>query len=469
LEAAVGLGVGGGTLMPVPADRRWANQDGASASAGGRLAGALSRLAPQGGLLRSSAILFFGGSLARAVGFLFSVAAARLLQPGDYGLLAYGLAIVGFASILITSAPSGLAAFLARYQGNPRQQEIHFSNWIAVISVLIAVSAILMVPIAAIARLSGAMLLGIIANLLGIAVLQTYREAQRGLERFAAMVIFYLLANVIQLLAVIVLALLGQRSAALFLTVYGLSSLAALAVVQPLAPLALRFVRDTVELQHMIAVARFIQPLVLQTVFFAVWIGADLILVQRLMSSDAAGNYAAAKALGNAVYLAPSAVSGVVITRVSRMPEISIGAFLLRVMALGTAVTLPLLIVFLVLGQQLTALIFGNRYPHVSDPLALIAVGMAVYGLYLLLSGAWRGMGRPAIDAWATGAGTVVTVGLGLLLVPRIGLIGAAGAFSAGSVTQLLTIGAYTVWALSNRPSSRLDEVMATRERRSDG
>src|SRR5207302_1414335 len=323
LEAAVGLGVGGGPLMPVPADRRWANQGGASPSAGGRLAGALSRLAPQGGLLRSSAILFFGGSLARAVGFLFSVAAARLLQPGDYGLLAYGLAIVGFASILITSAPSGLAAFLARYQGNPRQQEIHFSNWIAVISVLIAVSAILMLPIAAIARLSGAMLLGIIANLLGLAVLQTYREAQRGL-----------------------------------------------------APLALRFVRDTVELQHMIAVARFIQPLVLQTVFFAVWIGADLILVQRLMSSDAAGNYAAAKALGNAVYLAPSAVSGVVITRVSRMPEISLGAFLLPVMALGSAVTLPLLIVFLVLRRQLTALIFGNRYPHVSDPLALIAVGM---------------------------------------------------------------------------------------------
>ena len=171
------------------------------------------------------------------------------------------------------------------------------------------------------------------------------------------------------------------------------------------------------------------------------------------MSSDAAGTYAAAKALGNAVYLAPSAVSGVVITRVSRMPEISIGAFLLRVMALGTAVTLPLLIVFLVLGRQLTALIFGNRYPHVSDPLALIAVGMAIYGLYLLLSGAWRGMGRLAIDAWATGAGTVMTVGLGLVLVPRIGLIGAAGAFSAGSVTQLLTIGAYTLWALSNRPT----------------
>jgi O-antigen/teichoic acid export membrane protein len=414
-------------------------------------------------LLRSSAILFFGGSLARAVGFLFSVAAARLLLPAEYGLLAYGLAIVGFASILVTSAPTGLAAFLSRYQGNRRQQELHFSNWLVVITILIGVSAVLMVPIAAVARLSGPMLIGIIANLLGIAVLQTYREAQRGLERFAAMVIFYLLANVIQLLAVLVLAAFGLRNAAVFLTVYGLSSLAALGVVQPLAPLALRFVRETVEFQHMIAVARFIQPLVLQTVFFAVWIGADLILVQRLMPADAAGNYAAAKALANAVYLAPSAVSGVVITRVSRMPEISLRAFLLRVMALGLVVTMPLLLTFIAFGRPLTSLIFGSRYPKAAVPLAMLAVGMAVYGLYLLLSGAWRGMGRPAIDAWATGAGTLATVGLGLILVPSVGLIGAAIAFTTGSAVQLLTISGYTVRALAVGAGSRLDDVMAYR------
>lgn len=460
--------LGRGPLMR-PAGRPGRGFGSGPAAGIGRLRVLLGRIAPREGLVRSSAILFFGGSLARAVGFLFSVAAARLLAPAEFGLLAYGLAIVGFASILITSAPNGLASFLARYHGDQRTQELHFSNWLAVISVLIAVSLLLMVPIAAVAHLTRPMLAGIVANLIGLAVLQTYREAQRGLERFAAMVIFYLLANVAQLVAVLVLAAFGLRTAAVFLTVYGLSSLVALAVVQPVAPLALRFVRNAVDLQRMIAVARFIQPLVLQTVFFAVWFGADLILVQRFMPASDAGNYAAAKALANAVYLAPSAISGVVISRIARMPEISLGAFLARVMVLGTVVTAPLLIIFVVFGKPITQVIYGSRYSNVSAPLAILSIGMAIYGLYLLLSGSWTGMGRPAIDAWATGIGTVVTATLGIILVPRAGLVGAATAFTAGSVTQLAAIGVYTIRALSTGVSSRLDQIMAAREARADG
>jgi O-antigen/teichoic acid export membrane protein len=422
----------------------------------------LRRITPGEGFIRSSAILFFGGSLARAVGFLFSVAAARLLAPAEFGLLAYGLAISGFASILITSAPAGLASFLARHHGDRRAQDLHFSNWLTVITFLIVVSVVLMIPIAAVARLSPAMLAGVVANLLGFAVLQTYKEAQRGLERFAAMTIFYLLANVAQLIAVLVLAAVGLRNAAIFLTVYGLSSFVALAIVQPIAPLALRFVRQAVDLERMMAVARFIQPLILQTVFFAVWFGADLILVQRLMSADDAGNYAAAKALANAVYLAPNAISGVVISRVARMPEISLRGFLMRVMVLGAIVTAPLLTLFILFGQPIARVIYGSRYPHVGGPLAILSVGMATYGLYLLLSGSWRGMGRLAIDAWATGAGTVVTASLGLLLVPRVGLIGAASAFTAGSLTQLATMGGYTLKTLSSGAKSRLDQFMPT-------
>jgi O-antigen/teichoic acid export membrane protein len=447
--------------MQTPADQR--GRRGESRFKVGRVPALVGRIAPGEGFLRSSAILFFGGSLARAFGFLFSVAAARLLAPAQFGLLAYGLAIVGFASILITSAPTGLASFLARHRGDTQTQELHFSNWLAVISLLVAISALLMIPIAAAAHLSPPMLGGIIANLLGLAVLQTYREAQRGLERFAAMTVFYLLANVAQLIAVLVLAALGFRSAAVFLTVYGLSSLAALAVVQPIAPLALRFVRNAVEFERMIAVARFIQPLVLQTVFFAVWFGADLILVQRMLPADDTGNYAAAKALANAVYLAPSAIAGVVISRVARLPELSLRGFIVRVMGLGTLVTAPLLIIFVVFGKPITSAIYGARYPNVSAPLAILSVGMAIYGLYLLLSGSWRGMGRPAVDAWATGAGTLVTAALGLLLVPRIGLVGAATAFTMGSVTQLLVISAYTVRALATGVKSRLDQVMAAR------
>ena len=425
-----------------------------------RIGRLVQRIAPKRGLLRSSAILFFGGTAARAIGFLFSVAAARLLVPSEYGLLAYGLAIVGFASILISSAPAGLATFVARYQGNPREQELHFSNWLAVITLLLALSTVLMVPIAAVARLSPPMLLAVIANLVGLAVLQTYKEAQRGLERFAAMTIFYFLANLAQLIAILVLAAFGRRNAALYLAIYGLSSVAALAIVQPVAPLALRFIRDAVEWQRMMAVARYIQPLVLQTVFFAIWFGADLILVQRLLDSQAAGNYAAAKSLANAVYLAPSAVSGAVMSRIARMPQLSLGGYLGRVLVFATIVTAPLLMVFVVFGKPLTDFIFGSRYSEVSTPLAVLAIGMACYGVYLVLAGSWRGLGKPAIDAGATGAGTVATVVIGLLLVPRAGLLGAAVAFSAGAMVQLVVIGAYTIRQVSAGRMTRLDDFM---------
>ena len=84
-----------------------------------------------------------------------------------------------------------------------------------------ALSILLMVPIAAVARLSASMLLAVIANLVGLAVLQTYKEAQRGLERFAAMTIFYFLANVVQLLAILAVAGFGFRNAPFFLRSMG--------------------------------------------------------------------------------------------------------------------------------------------------------------------------------------------------------------------------------------------------------
>jgi O-antigen/teichoic acid export membrane protein len=425
-----------------------------------RVRGLVQRFAPKRGLIRSSAVLFFGGTAARAIGFMFSVAAARLLLPQDYGLLAYGLAIVGFASILISSAPTGLASFVARYQGNPREQELHFSNWLAVITLLLALSSLVMVPIAAVARLSTPMLLAVIANLIGLAVLQTYKEAQRGLERFAAMAIFYFLANVAQLVAILVLAFLGFRNPALFLAIYGLSSVAALAIVQPVAPLALRFVRDVVEWQRMMAVARYIQPLVLQTIFFAIWFGADLILVQRLIGPRAAGNYAAAKSLANAVYLAPSAISAVVMSRIARMPQISLGGYLSRVLVFATVATAPLLTIFVVFGKPLTGFIFGGRYSQVSTPLAILAIGMAFYGVYLVLAGSWSGLGKPSIDAIATGAGTLATLAAGLVLVPREGLLGAAIAFSSGAMIQLFVIGGYTIRQLSLGRMSRIEDIM---------
>src|SRR5262249_28760172 len=53
------------------------------------------RLLPEPAFLRSSALVFAGFGAARLLGFLFSVAAARVLTAPDYGRMAYALAIAG--------------------------------------------------------------------------------------------------------------------------------------------------------------------------------------------------------------------------------------------------------------------------------------------------------------------------------------------------------------------------------------
>src|SRR5207253_314237 len=60
------------------------------------------RLKPEAGLLRSSAVVFSGFAVARALGFLFSVAAARILNPLDYGRLTYVIALITVMSMFIS-------------------------------------------------------------------------------------------------------------------------------------------------------------------------------------------------------------------------------------------------------------------------------------------------------------------------------------------------------------------------------
>ncbi|TMC39872.1 MAG: hypothetical protein E6J28_02805, partial [Chloroflexi bacterium] len=135
-------------------------------------------------LLQSSSLIFAGFSVARLLGFLFSVVAARVLSPADFGQMSYVLAVATIASVLLSSSPVGLSRFLARHAGDVQEQESYLSNWLAVVGGLVVVSLAAAVPISLAGRLNGWMMGGLAVNLVGIAVLETYREVQRGLGRF---------------------------------------------------------------------------------------------------------------------------------------------------------------------------------------------------------------------------------------------------------------------------------------------
>lgn len=403
-------------------------------------------------LFSSAAVALAGLTVARLLGFLFSVAAARLLDPADYGRMAYALAIAGMASVLLSSSPTGLSRFLSRESGDRARQNRDFSNWLGIVALLLAASILLLAPISAASGIRGWIVVGVGANLVGTAVLETYREAQRGMGRYGLQAVFYSLANMLQLAGIIVAAALGWRTPALFIILYGCSGLLACLLMELTAPVGLRFLRAALSSDRMLAVLRFIWPLLLQSVFFAVWFGADLVLVQRLLPAAATGNYAAAKTLANAVWMAPAAISMVLLPRVARLRMDTLRRQLPGFVAGGVLVTLPVAFVLALLARWLISVIFGDAYPDAAAPLALLGLGMAMHGLYLVFFSIWVGLGRPLIDLVATAAGMVCTVAVAFVAIPYAGLVGAAAAFGLGAAVRLGVISAFTGWALYVQP-----------------
>ena len=420
----------------------------------------VSRVVADPGLLRSTAIVFLGDASARMLGFLFSVAAARILTPAGYGQIAYALAAVGIVTVLTNNAPSGMGRFLARHQSEPHKQKVYATNWLTIISLMLASSLVLVIPVGIWAGLGGAMLIALMANLLGTAVFQTYREAQKGLGRFWITGGYYVFANLIQLGAIILLGTLGWRSPALFLIVYGLAPIAALAVIYPLAPAALDFSRALVVWRQARAIARYTWPIILQGIFYNVWYGADLILIHRLLHHPAIGNYAAAKTFNMMLLTVMAAFNYALGPRMVRLADSALRGYIINVSALSLALILPIAGGLALFGRPLIGLIFGSQYELAADVFLVMVCGQAIFAYCGVLQAIWGwGLSRPAIDSISSGTAMVVTLATGLVLIPHLGLIGAAWAYGAGATAQLAVLVSFTVSRIYVGAKPRLTAV----------
>ena len=431
-----------------PASERDPPQRGDSSGQFLSAAGATARSIVRGdGLVGSSGLVFVGNLIARALGLLFLIAAARFLGPTKYGLLAYALVIANLGSVLINNAPAAMAGFLARNAGNRTEQERYFSNWAVVVTGSLAISLVAIVPLALLVGLRDWMIPALWANLLGVAVFESYRRTQQGLANFGRMAGFYVIANAIQLGVILVLGLLEIRDAALYLTVYGLTNVAALILLQSAAPTRLHFSLRAVRRGLVRQISLISLPLVLQTSLYTVWFGADLIMVRFFLAPPFAGNYAAAKTLVNIVAFPAGAIGMALLPRIAGLKGPEFRRQMLRGLALTALPVVPALLLLVSLDGPIVSVLFGAKYPHATDALPWLGWGMGAYAFYIVLESVWVGLGRPVITAVATGCGMVVTIAAGITFIPHAGLAGAGASFAMGAVTHLAVIGAFTVAA----------------------
>jgi O-antigen/teichoic acid export membrane protein len=84
--------------------------------------------------------------------------------------------------------------------------------------------------------------------------------------------------------------------------------------------------------------------------------------------------------------------------------------------------------------------LFGRTFDGAVVPAQILLIGLAAEGAAGVVTAFLYGRGRPGLNSVAAATGLVVTLILDVILIPRLGAIGAAIASSAAYLTTTLTL-----------------------------
>lgn len=165
----------------------------------------------------------------------------------------------------------------------------------------------------------------------------------------------------------------------------------------------------------------------------------DIFLVGVFLTPADVGFYATATLLGERFWDIPTAILTALTYHVSAHPEK--GANLTaRTCRLIVMITTPLYIVVFIFANTAIQFVFGADYLPTVQPLLFLLPGIWVLSLGKILAIYLASSGRPIVATWSAIISLVFTFALDILLIPRIGIAGAAIASSIAYTIATLII-----------------------------
>ena len=152
----------------------------------------------------------------------------------------------------------------------------------------------------------------------------------------------------------------------------------------------------------------------------------DVLFVYSLVGRAEAGRYSVALTMGQLVAFASLALSFAVFPRVASVDQNEAIALVARSSRLAIATSLLSAAILLVVIPLATPVVFGPEYSASIPPALVLLVGAALWAEQNLLARARTAQGRTRVQLWSYGTNLVVMVALDLILIPRLGAMGAA-------------------------------------------
>jgi O-antigen/teichoic acid export membrane protein len=176
---------------------------------------------------------------------------------------------------------------------------------------------------------------------------------------------------------------------------------------------------------------------------------ADSFLLNILVGVRATGIYSVTSGLAETLWYVPNALGLVMLSRAVD-PHADAGRIAATLTRVTIALTVVLAIPTFLIGPRLVRLVYGSTFTDAGVALRLILPGVVAYSIVAVLSRYLTGRGRPGTTTMIMLVGLAANVAANLVLIPRLGINGAA---LASSISYGLT--AVLALVLFRRASGR--------------
>jgi lipopolysaccharide/colanic/teichoic acid biosynthesis glycosyltransferase len=181
----------------------------------------------------------------------------------------------------------------------------------------------------------------------------------------------------------------------------------------------------------------------------------DFLLLGALAGPAVLGVYAVASKFAELMRLVPTAVNYVLYPRFARVGRIKATIEARRLLPLSTALTVAMTPLLGAVTLVALPILYARAYRGAVTPAEIIIIGLSVEGAAAVASAYLLGIGKPGLNSIGMGVGTVITVTLDVILIPRLGAMGGA---ITSAVTYLTTTLVLVILARSQfRAPTRAD------------
>jgi O-antigen/teichoic acid export membrane protein len=166
-------------------------------------------------------------------------------------------------------------------------------------------------------------------------------------------------------------------------------------------------------------------------------------LLETFLGRAAVGIYSVGAQVSEGIWIIPRSISMVLFSRISNTDDKEYAQRLtLNFIKVAFLLTFFVVILLLLIPASFFTMIFGKEFGRITLVIASLSVGIVMLSVSIILSSYYGGTGKPVHNMWGSAIGLVFTIVLGLLLIPRMGVIGAgiaaSASYSAATVYQVI-------------------------------